>query len=555
MNSRVVIIGLDGATWTVLQPFIDDGDLPNLARLMAQGAWGELESTIPPLSAPAWSTFLTGKSPARHGVFHFVDWADGSGDGAGASIVNGASIDSPTIWDVAAHNDRKVGVINVPMSYPPRPVNGFMITGLLTPPNAAIFTHPAELSDRLDGYQIDLDRFIDAKPFAEADGGTKAKRVVKPDLELMAEFHAMEDTRARVALDLMRSEPWDIFTVVFTATDRMGHYLWPYHRRADLDGSAESEALHRSIRDFYRRMDEAIGQLSAAAGEGATVMVLSDHGMGPIYTKNTHWNNWLFGEGYVKLAKTSRRTVDGWLLRLRIPRDRLRRIAAKVPGLLKSKPVSAIKRAPTAEIDTAASTAYYERWFDPVGGIHINATGAEKEKIRDELIEELGRVVDPETGKPVARRVLKPEECLAGPYLHRAPDIVLVMEPDYGSSDRLSNYSSIVTDRPVIGDPGGHHIEGILVCAGDHIATGSGPHSGFQLEDIAPTALHLLGLAVPSDMDGRVLTEILAEDGPPVERSGPMEWWPDHETARAGPDEVADEEAVRDRLRALGYFE
>ena len=562
MTGRVLIIGLDGATWSVLGPFVDEGHLPNLAGLKTGGCWGELRSTIPPLSAPAWSTFLTGKSPARHGVFHFVDWGEGPGEGGGPgeSLVNGASIESPTMWDVAAHQGRKVGAINVPMSYPPRPVDGFVITGLLTPPDAAVFTYPPELSQELPGYQIDLDRFIASKPFAAEEGQEKTKRVVKPDLDLVAEFHDMETKRGKTALELMRSQPWDVFTVVFTGTDRMGHYLWPYHRKADLDGSAQSAALHEAIKNVYKSIDASIGELVAEAGEDVTVIVLSDHGMGPIYDRNTHWNKWLFDRGYVSLEESSKRTVDGWLLKAGLPRDKLRTLAAKLPGVMTSKPMRSLKKAPTAVIDTSASVAYYERWFDPVGGIRINAEGAERERIRDELMAAIVRVMDPESGAPIVKEVWRREDCLSGPYVSRAPDIVVVMNPAYGSSDRMSSYSSIVTPRPNISDPGGHQMDGIIVCAGPAIAERAHPCADLNIADIAPTVLHLMDLEVPSDMDGRVVTELFASGGPadrPVGTAEPMAWWPSEDQARiSGGDRVeADEDAVRERLRALGYFE
>lgn len=547
-DSRVLVIGLDGATWSVLEPFMAAGKMPNLTRLRSAGSWGDLRSTIPPLSAPAWATFLTGKSPARHGVFHFVDWRSGG-------LVDGRSIDSPLLWDILAHGGRSTGVINVPMSYPPRPVNGLLITGLLTPPGTAVFTHPPELSRELADYQIDLDRFIADKPFAEA--GTK--REVKPDLQLVKEFDTMETIRGTTARRLMDTLDWDVFTVVFTGTDRMGHYLWPYHRAEDLDGSAEAVALHEAIKEFYANLDSMIGELVEAAGPETAVLVISDHGMGPIYTKNTHWNNWLYRAGFVRLEQKSRRTLDGWLLRLGIPRDRLRRLAALLPGVTRTKTAKALKNAPTAEIDRSASTAYYERWFDPVGGIRVNATGEERESIITTLMGEIATLTDPETGQPIVREILRREDCLDGPHLEMAPDIVVVMNPDYGSSDRVSNYSSIVTSRPRISDPGGHQIEGIFVAAGAGLARSPSPLDDLRIEDIAPTVLHLSGLAVPTDMDGRVLTPLFAVGGPhdrPVEASDPPGRWPDEATARnADASAESDEEAVRERLRALGYFE
>ncbi len=144
MTERILIIGLDGATWTVLEPYIAAGALPNIARLRDGGVHGELRSTIPPLSAPAWATFMTGKSPARHGVFHFRRQDAGG-------IVDGRNIDSATLWDVLSHQNRRSIVINMPMTYPPRPVAGVVVTGLLTPPDAPVFTYPPELSERLAG--------------------------------------------------------------------------------------------------------------------------------------------------------------------------------------------------------------------------------------------------------------------------------------------------------------------------------------------------------------------------------------------------------------------
>jgi predicted AlkP superfamily phosphohydrolase/phosphomutase len=561
-QQKVLIIGLDGATWTVLNPWIEDGSLPNLARLRTSGCWGELFSTIPPLTAPAWSTFLSGKNSGKHGVFHFValdDEPNGSVD-AKEEIVDGRSIKSPILWDIAAHHGRKIGAINVPMSYPPRPVNGFMITCLLTPPNAPVFTYPPELSQQLTDYVIDLDRFISEKPFARDGDKPRVKRTVKPSLQLMREFRAMEEERGRTALRLMQAEPWDVFMVVFTATDRMGHYLWPYHRAEDLDNSAESKELHEAIYQFYIRLDEMIGELIEQAGPEASVVVMSDHGMGPIFSKNTHWNNWLFRKGYLSIQKSTASTPDGLLLRLGIPRDKIGRIVRRIPGLSGSKVVQKVKTAQTATIDYAQSKAYYVRIFDPVGGIRINARGAERERLRDELITAIQEVVDPATGHPIVRRALRREECYSGPYADTMPDIILLMHHDYGSSDRLSNYSAIVTDRPTIGDPGGHHVEGIFIAKGPEIAAREKPLPNLGIEDVAPTVLHLMGLPVPSDMDGRVLTEILTADSlqaRAVEVSAPLSYWPDQAAAAFVQEPVTDEgeELVRDRLRALGYVE
>ncbi|RPI35103.1 MAG: hypothetical protein EHM70_00745 [Chloroflexota bacterium] len=561
-RNKVLIIGLDGATWTVLAPWIEDGSLPNLAALRRQGSWGELRSTIPPLTAPAWSSFITGKNPGKHGVFHFVALDDDPETTAGGKpeIVDGRSIKSPTLWDILGHHGRKMGAINVPMSYPPRPVNGFMITCLLTPPNAPAFTYPPELSKRLDGYQIDLDRFIEQKPFARDLAGERQKRVVKPSLQLVKEFYEMEEKRAQTALELMESEPWDAFMVVFTATDRMGHYLWPYHRTSDLDGSQESQELHEAIYRFYVRLDEHIGELVSKAGSDTEVIIMSDHGMGPIYSKNTHWNNWLYKKGYIQIEKSSANTPDAWMLRLGLSRDRIRRLVRRIPGLSSSKVIQKAKTAQTASIDFKQSKAYYVRIFDPVGGIRINAQGKERQALCDELMKAVAGIIDPDTGKPIVRQVMRREDCFNGPYAADMPDIILVMQPEYGSSDRLSNYSAIVTDRPHIGDPGGHHIEGIFIASGPQIAARPEGLPGLVIEDIAPTVLHLMGLPVPQDMDGRVLDEILLPGSlkaRPVQKGVVMGRWPSEAEASQNRESqpAGDDEVIQERLRALGYLE
>lgn len=556
---KVLIIGLDGATWTVLEPWIEDGTLPHLARLRAQGCWGELRSTIPPLTAPAWSSFLTGKNPGKHGVFHFVALDDQPATAADSKVetVDSRSIQSATLWDVLAHHGRHVGVMNVPMSYPPRPVNGFMIGCMLTPPGASNFTYPPELAGRLSGYQIDLDRFIDHKPFARDEQGRKRKREVKPDLQLVREFHEMEEKRAQTAAALMAEEPWDVFMVVFTATDRMGHYLWPYHRAADLDGSALGRELHEAIRRLYMRLDENIGALVEQAGPDAAVIVMSDHGMGPIYHKNTHWNNWLYRHGYLAIDRSTKASADAWLLRLGIPRDKIRRLAQRVPGLYRSRAFQKAKSTQTAAIDYARSQAHYVRIFDPVGGVRIHATGRAREALRDELMEAMSQVTDPDTGRPIIREIFRREECYSGPYAAGQPDIILIMYPEYGSSDRLSNYSAIVTDRPHIGDPGGHHLEGIFMAAGPGIPPQAAPLAGLQIHDIAPVVLHLLGLPAPADMDGRVPQGMIDPQWPAPHTSPSLGKWPSEAEAVPLAAELRSEDldAVQMRLRALGYLD
>jgi len=562
-DRRVLILGLDGATWTILDRWIADGTLPNLGRLRERGAWGPLASTIPPLTPPAWASFLTGKNPGRHGVFHFAEIDARTSDIAAGTptIVDARSIQSPTLWDVLGHAGRRVVTMNTPMSYPPRPVNGVMITCLLTPPEAPAFTWPVELTPflRESGYRIDLDRFIGEKPFARDEQGEKPKRSVEPSVELVLEFQSMEETRAQTALDLMRTEPWDVFTIVFTAPDRMGHYMWSHHLPEDLDGSPEAAAIQKQIQAFYRRLDALIGELVEEAGHEATVVVLSDHGMGPMFRRHVQWNDWLHRRGLVALAGGSSGSPDAWLLRLRLPRDRIGRLLRRIPIARRSRVVERARRAKTARIDLDRSQAYYVRLFDPVGGIRVNASGSERDALIERLLTETRAATDQVTGRPIVTRAGRREEFFDGPFVSRLPDIILVMDESLGSSDRLSSYSSLVTDRPSVGDPGAHRIDGVLIAAGPEVEMRPAPLSGASIVDVAPTVLHLAGLPVSAGMDGRVLTEILtpAAAERPIELIPEGERWPSDadavfvEAARA----AEDDDQVRERLRALGYVE
>ena len=555
--SRVLVIGLDGATWDVLDPWMNDGTLPNLARLRQRGSWGVLRSSIPPITAAAWSTFMTGKRPGKHGVFHFIKLFD---DIAPASdkpdLVDASSIKSPALWDVLGHYDRKVALINLPMTYPTRAVNGFMITGLLTPRNASIFTYPPELGGDLPDYTIDLDRFVDARPY---QGILKAEDVA-PSLALMHEFQEMLEKRIQASLSLMDSKPWDFYMVVFTGPDRMGHYLWPYHHPADVS-DPEIRQLHHAVREYYVRLDEAVGSLVEKAGEDVVVILMSDHGMGPIYTRRAHWNNWLLAHGWLatETNNSGMSSPDRWLKRLGLPRDRVGRILLRIPGLAKSRFMRRATNSSAAAVDKKSSKAYCVPVYNTVFGIRINAEGEEKESLREEITRALEQVTDPETGQHIVQSVHRGEEYYHGPYAKNIPEILVVMNPDYAAGYRVSHYSSIATELQMSSNHGDHRMEGIFVASGPGIVSNAAALSGLNIEDVAPTVLYLMDLPVPSDMDGRVLTEALAPgvlESQAVRAGTPMGFWPEEEVVFSeGMMSEEDETQIRERLRALGYLD
>lgn len=502
---------------------------------------------------------MTGKRPGKHGVFHFIKLFDNNAPTDDKpDIVNARSIKSSTLWDILGHHGRKIGLINVPMTYPPRPVNGFMITCFLTPRNAATFTYPPELSREITDYVIDLDRFIDKKPFHDQHD----PEVVAPTLSLVQEFRDMLEKRARTSLSLLDSKPWDVFMVVFTGTDRMGHYLWSYHRYADTSESLEIQELCCAVRQYYIRLDEIVGELVKRAGKDVAVIVMSDHGMGPIQAKRIHCNNWLYQQGWLSVKTNESRITnpDGWLRRLGLPRDKIGQVIMRIPGLARSRLVKKAVRNRSAVVDVEQSRAYCVPIWNNITSIRINLEGEERKALYQEIVHELKKIVDPETGQSVVQQVYRGEDYYHGPYADNIPDIVVIMKQDYFCTYHLGHYSSVVTERQVPPEQGNHRLEGVFIVSGPNIVSNSEPLVNLNIEDIAPTILYLIGLPVSSDMDGRVLTEILAPnvlESRPIKQGEPMGLWPNEDEAVFDDKGISDEDEqqIRERLEALGYLE
>ena len=557
-SPRVLVIGLDGATWSVLDPWIRDGTLPHLGRLRGRGAWGPLRSTFPPITPAAWGTFMTGKRPGKHGVFHFVPLfgssVAGDTDGDRPAIVSADSLRSATLWDQLAHHGRRVGLVNIPLTYPPRPVNGFMVTGMLTPPDAAVFTYPPSLSTQLDGYMIDLSRFADKVPFVDAIEGEDAA----PSLALIAEYREMLEQRAQTLVRLMQDEAWDLFMAVFMDTDRLGHYLWGFHGAAD---DSRDPALDEAIRAHYVRLDEIIGQLVSLAGDDVATFIVSDHGMGPRNSRRFHVNYWLQTEGWLTTAGPAggepAARADSLLQRLRLPRDRIGRIAMALPGVRSSRMVRSAAKGSGRPVDEARSKAVGVALFNHVFGIRLTDPEPERGRVRDAIIAALRSLRDPETGRPVVERITLGADYYQGPFAAHTPDLIVEADPDYAASFRIQYYSAPVTRLQVVSARGHHRMDGILIAAGPGIHPAPDPIEGSAIEDLAPTILELMGVPIPDDMDGRPLASLLDASGGASVHETPRGRWegggaPQPVAAAMSAEETAE---LTSRLEALGYLD
>ncbi len=548
MDAKVLVVGLDGATFSLLMPWIEQGYLPTLATLMAEGAYGTLRSTIRPESSVAWSSFSTGVNPGKHGVFGFATYAPGTYI---PTLTNATNVRSARLWDLLGHCGYRVGIVNVPLTYPPAAVNGVMVSGMLTPGPESTYTYPSDLKQRLVAQLGGYTGYMDIEGL-DNNKETLVQRV-----------YSSTEQQRRAALFLAHEFPCDLFVVVFTGPDRLQHFLWAEADPTHPLHCARTGSLNTTILDHYRFLDRTIGDLVEDAGKETIVLVLSDHGfngcLGRFFV-----NAWLQAQGLLTWRKDAQRSAR-WLssyTRLGIVPLLRRMKRFLIDGGGHSR--RSLRYAVFARmIDWPRTRAY----FSLDGGIRINlrgrepqgivAQGSEYETLRHELREELQSVVDPETGQPVLDKVYFREELYHGPFLDLAPD--LVIEPCRDSQDARRNYildsSFPLVSQSVFGTSipytGNHTSNGIFCLWGQGIRHGV-KISGASIVDLAPTLLYALQLPIPREMDGKVLTSVFD--------SGLLSnklQYSDVILAQNGLPQEYDEvecEVVERRLRDLGYL-
>jgi predicted AlkP superfamily phosphohydrolase/phosphomutase len=542
--SRVLVIAIDGGTFDLVQPWAEAGDLPNLARLMAEGVHGLLESTLPPVTSPAWPTFATGRNPGKHGVFDFIRPTGGQFE-----LVNATSIHAPTLWQILSEAGRQVGVMNVPVTYPPARVNGFIISGMLSPVGGEI-TYPAHLLDRYAGrlkpYRI--------APHVQHKPGNEA--------EFTADLFDLVERRGRYALQLMADHPYEFLMFHFLSTDTMQHAFWkfvdPTHPRYDPQAAAR---FGPAVKQLYQRIDGFVGQMLDRVTDDTTVIVMSDHGFGSLhYVVNL--NLFLLEHGLLQLKHGAWTRLKAGLFRAGltpasfwhlIERAGLQNYVWQVSKSTRNKVVG--KFLSFDDVDWSRTLAYS---IGHVGQIYVNLRGrephgivepgAEYEAARQQVVDALQDLCHPVTGRPLVDQVIPGDQVVHGPYASRSPDLHVVLDEYRAIAFPLFATDGRIVTRQIRGDSGCHRRHGIFIARGPEVRPGD-TVEGARILDLAPTILHLMGLPVPDDMDGRVLTEALSTSRPVERQSTSLAG----EEAGAGlsAEETAE---VEDRLRALGYL-
>jgi len=549
---KVMVIGLDGATFDLISPWIADGTMPTLQRLMTKGASGVLTTTLPPISSSAWASFATGKNPGKHGL---VDFVHPRQDSYQISIVSPQQRASKAIWNLLSEVGRQVGIVGMPVTYPPEEVNGYMISDFLTPTASDDYTYPLSLGE-------ELDRAIGGFPLLPDERYRSTKFTDKFVDDMLTDV----ERRLEGALYLLENKDWDFFFLLFWSTDMLQHETWclldESHPQYDPEAAERYGGL---VVAFHRRLDEAVGRLVDKVGSEDLVVIMSDHGFGPVHSFFLV-NNWLREIGLLKLRRRPLTQLKYGLFKLGFtPLGVFRLVKALRLGFLRrrfrfQRGGGLMKRLflSFADVDWARTKAFAVGSF---GQIYINlkgkrpqgivGPGEEYEKLREEIATRAQEIRDPRTGERVVERVYRREEIYSGPLLEKAPDLVLQSRNWEYMAFGHADFGASHVVEPIFGMSGHHRPDGIVVLTGEGIAGGV-KLEGANIIDLAPTILYTMGVPIPSDMDGRVLTEAFD----PEFRSRVEVQYSDELSQRPtgeGEYSADDEEEIRERLRGLGY--
>jgi predicted AlkP superfamily phosphohydrolase/phosphomutase len=537
-----LLIGVDGATFTVLEPYMESGVMPFLSELSARGTRAVLRSIMPPLTPPAWTSLVTGKHPGQHGIFDFFQKEEPGS--VYFSFASSQEVRSATIWSLASEQQRRIISLNFPLMFPAPPVEGAVVPGGMMPwRQLRLGCHPPGLFDRL-----------------KALPGFNPREMLDMELEIKAidgcpedehaefvELHIRREQRwAEVMRYLMVDEPADLMAVMFDGVDKLQHLCWRFIDpacRPEQPTAWEQDMIERCER-YFRSLDEQIRSIVELAGPDTTVVLASDHGFGP--TQDVfHVNSWLEQQGYLTWAQPD--SANGG------PASTNGRTDTDVGFAEMTRHVHALDWSRTVAY-AATPSSQGINIVDRLPGSEDPMPDEARAKLTQDIAEGLRAVQRPSDGRKLVEEVWTREQAFSGPFEQLGPDLSLVLV-DGGTMSILPS-ETVVARRP---QPRGHHRwEGIFMAAGPGIRAGASVEE-LSIVDVAPLLLHQIGLPAPEDMSGTV-PESIFEDGE-LDRN-PVRRVPAGAPAKlvaspAAGVELAPEEqaALMERLRALGYVE
>ncbi len=555
---RVLLLGLDGATFSLLDALADRGLMPGYRRWKEAGACGVLTSTNPPTTPAAWSSCVTGLSPGRHGVY---DFRESFHLDRKRPLVTGASIRAPRLWDVLAESGRRSCVLNFPLIWPPERVHGVMVCGMMAPEGTSHYTWPAEEAARLDeevpGYRTNVDI-----PRYDTDFLSGA-------LGFLDELERSLESRVRAFWHYFRRERWDFFFPTFVFHDRMGHLLWKF--MSGESGFADhpfAVHLRPRIEAIYASFDALLEELLEQRPSDLTLMMCSDHGFGAT-DSFFEVNSWLQEMGLLRLRRRARLRSEAFYKAMELGDNRTLR--GLLPDAAQAWFRGRLRSQRSSFSDALSETVHWsktEAFFAsvPQQGITLvrqpgkaGEAGCSKvdyERLRDRIKSSLLKLRAPDGG-PLIDEVWDREQLYSGPYTQWAPDILF----------RARGYSCV--GRPVLGardwfkdnsdrSSGFHRMEGVWMALGEGIEAGT-KVEGARIEDVCPTVLYALGEAVPEGLDGQVLEQNWARaflSQQPVRRANtPLERTLEYGPRPTGSAVRSPVDDLGRRLAAMGYMD
>lgn len=466
-SPRLLVIGLDCAA----PELVFDrwkSDLPNLRRLAERGLWGELQSSIPAITVPAWSSMLTGKDPGELGIYGFRNRADHGYEKQ--VIATSRYVREPRVWDMLSEAGKQSVVVGVPQTYPVNPLNGYMISDMLTPGTHSEFAYPPSLKDEV--LEIVPDYDFDVPQFRTDD----KDRLVK-------QIWDMTEKRFKVVDHLLKEKPWDFFMFVEIGVDRIQHGFWSFHDPSHMRYVA-GNPYERTIHDYYMRIDQKIGEwIDHLDGETA-VLVVSDHGAKRM-DGGICLNEWLWREGLLVFEEPPP--------------------AGELVPLEKTQVDWSRTRA-------WGSGGYYGRVFLNVQGREPQGVipQSDYEAFRRDLAEKLRGIKDP-GGNDLGTRVFLPQE------LYRevngvAPDLITYFGDLFWRSVGTLGHGAIHTFQNDTGpDECNHAQNGMFILYHPSLQEGGSQVKNAQLMDVTPTVLEMFGLPIPAKVQGQSLMGRVSE--------------------------------------------
>lgn len=493
---RLLVFGIDGGTFDLILPWIEQGHLPNLAALLQRGAWGELKSTSPPLTPCAWPTMLCGVNPGRHGLFDFIKRTPGSYQ---FQLTTAADRKTSAVWQLVNQAGLTSGVLNVPFTFPPDKIEGYMVSGVMGAPDfRPSIVHPPSLAETIEQaigeYPMDI-------------------TWRKPDEEFnLSRLDYIIEKRRQIFRHLLSTAPTDLFVAVVNYVDHVQHGFF-----GDVKVAAQGREIDDIVLYAYQAADRQLGELLEFCGPQTHVLVVSDHGFGP-------------AQQFLNLRRL---VLEAGLYHLQVsyqPKSLLRRLIRVVPVSLRRRLPVAVRRpvgqsAAPDQTDWTRTRLYV--WTTGVG-LSLNVQGREPEGIipAGQYAQELDRVIarmqevlarHPELGTV---RFEKKEDIYSGTALADSPDLICMPEDEaiMAADIRDPNAPLVLSpEQYELYEPkkrfmhvGNHRLQGVFIAAGPRIRPGSKAVNA-ELADVTPTMLELLGLQAEGDFDGRVLQEILRE--------------------------------------------